>query len=305
MSTAVRPYPAAPSRFLYLTLAVLLGAVASVLAGGGPPSKSEGRPKPAATRADSRHLVEIHFVDGSALKVTLWDERIPLSTPYGKLRIPAADVRRIDFATRVPAEVRARVEQAVRDLGSREFRRREAASAALRKLGAWGYPALLDAARHKDPEVVRRAEGLLTHLRETVPEDRLVIRKHDVVYTDDSKFSGEIEVEAFQATTTQFGEVRLKLTDMRGLGSGAGGTGGPASPGVGDRVQVLWGNRWWQAEIVRVKDGKYLIHYAGWDASNDEWVGRERIRTGTEKPAAPKEEVELTAPLPGVILQRR
>jgi hypothetical protein len=264
-------------------VAVVIGA--SALPAADSPPKPDRTPKPADAKPAGPRVVEVQFVDGSTLKLKLQDERIPLSTPYGKLRIPAADVRRIEFATRVPAEISTRVEQAVLDLGSREFRRREAATAAIRKLGAWAYPALLQAARHKDPEVVRRAEELLRQLRETVPEDRLVVRKRDVIHTEDSKFSGEIDVDAFKATTTQFGEVRLKLTDMRSLGPAAGGAGATAAR---ERVQVLWGNRWWPAEILEAKAGRYLIHYTGWDASNDEWVPRERLQFEKDKAALEK-----------------
>src|SRR5262249_33260810 len=81
------------------------------------------------------------------------------------------------------------------------------------------YPALLRATKHKDPEVIRRAEELLTHLRQTVPEDLLEIREFDVVSTDEMRMTGRIGGETFKVHTSQFGEQPLKLADIRGLRS--------------------------------------------------------------------------------------
>lgn len=49
--------------------------------------------------------------------------------------------------------------------------------------------------------------------------------------------------------------------------------------GVGSKVQVLWGAKWWPATVLQVKDDKYLIHYDGWGSSWDEWVTTDRMRS--------------------------
>jgi hypothetical protein len=173
--------------------------------------KAGGGPEPGA--------VEVRFTDDSVLKLTLRDQRIPLSTPYGKLLVPVADIRRIEFGWRVSDDVTRRIETAITNLGSPQFRQREAATAELLKLREKAYPALLQAARQKDAEVVRRAKELLQRVRDTVPEQNLVFRKYDVVHTEDSKITCRIEGSALKAFTFQFGEVQLKLADMRGLRS--------------------------------------------------------------------------------------
>jgi dsDNA-specific endonuclease/ATPase MutS2 len=48
-------------------------------------------------------------------------------------------------------------------------------------------------------------------------------------------------------------------------------------------VEVEWGQRWWPAEILQVKGDKYLIHYTGFEASWDEWVRKDRIRSPQEQ----------------------
>lgn len=43
-------------------------------------------------------------------------------------------------------------------------------------------------------------------------------------------------------------------------------------------VLVEWQGRWYPAQILKQEGLKYYIHYAGYDASWDEWVGPNRIR---------------------------
>jgi hypothetical protein len=83
------------------------------------------------------------------------------------------------------------------------------------------YPALLRAAQEKDAEVVRRAEAILEKIREAVPEKHLVIRDNDVIYTEHSRIAGRIGGDALKASTVQFGDVQLKLIDLRYLRSQA------------------------------------------------------------------------------------
>ncbi len=54
---------------------------------------------------------------------------------------------------------------------------------------------------------------------------------------------------------------------------------GPAVPyRACQRVEVLWGGRWWAAEVLQVRGNQYYIHYTGWGNTWDEWVTDCRIR---------------------------
>jgi len=165
--------------------------------------------------------VEVAFTDGSNLKMVLRDEKITLVTPHGKLLIAAADIHRIEFATRLSEEDARRIASAIADLASNEFRKREAAGIELLKLRAKAHPALLRAAEQRDPEVVRRAKELIRQIAASVPPDQLVVRKDDVVWTADSMIAGRIEGAVLKAHTSQFGTVQVKLSDARGLRSQA------------------------------------------------------------------------------------
>lgn len=41
---------------------------------------------------------------------------------------------------------------------------------------------------------------------------------------------------------------------------------------VGARVKVKWGDEWYDAVVKKYSNGEYLVHYDGYDASDDEWV---------------------------------
>ena len=56
----------------------------------------------------------------------------------------------------------------------------------------------------------------------------------------------------------------------------------PAAPAqtweVGDNCDVNWKGQWYKSSIKKVKDGKYFVHYDGWDKKWDEWATPDRIR---------------------------
>jgi hypothetical protein len=202
-----------------LALLAALAPAAAFAAGGQGKAPAEAPKGSAARPAQDPRAVEVCFTDDSTLKLTLRDERLELITPYGPLWFPVGEVRRIEFALRLSPDVARRIDAAVADLGSPESRRRDAAGAALLALRDRAYPALLRAAKHKDKAVAGRANELLHKLRDAVPEERLKASDYDLVYTDDSKFGGRVNTAVLTVDTFQFGELRLKLADVRSLRS--------------------------------------------------------------------------------------
>jgi hypothetical protein len=47
---------------------------------------------------------------------------------------------------------------------------------------------------------------------------------------------------------------------------------------VGANVEVNWHGKWYAAKILEAREGRHLVHYAGYDDSWDEWVPDNRIR---------------------------
>jgi hypothetical protein len=177
--------------------------------------------EPAKPQPKSRPTFEARFIDGSSLKLALRDEAIDIASPYGRLRVPVAEIRRMELATRTPAEIAERIAVCIGDLGNPQFSVRDAATNELAKMRERAYHALLVAAKDKDAETAKRASELLERIRSEVPPDQLEFQPFDVVTTAHSKIAGRIEAASLGAETMQFGDVRLKLTDLRSLRNGA------------------------------------------------------------------------------------
>ena len=185
-------------------LALLLSAVA---------------PAAEPTSASDPSPVEVRFADGSVVRMTLLEPAVEIATRYGKLSVPVAEVRRIDFGFRYPEGVEKRIDEAILRLGNGNFRIREAAARDLFALRELAYPALKRAARHPDAEIARRAEDLVRKLEEALPEEKLRFRDYDVVHTADFPIRGRIVGDLVRARTSYFGEVRVPLAEMRTLRS--------------------------------------------------------------------------------------
>jgi hypothetical protein len=195
---------------LFGLVLVLGGAVAA------PPSDvrelAKEKEKPAAAQGP---VADLTMGDGSTVRVTVVSEAVELETKYGKLNIPAADVRRIEFAYRAPEETAKKVAAAIKQLGSVEFERREAAGKELRAIGLHAYPALEEAAKSPDAEVSKRAKELLEEISQKVPAEDLSFPKKDRVVTAEFTVSGRLTSPTLRAKTSYFGEADLKLVDLR------------------------------------------------------------------------------------------
>jgi hypothetical protein len=193
-----------------------------------------GRRRPAKARPA---VVEMRFVGGGALKVTLQDERLEVRTDFGTLLIPAAAVERAEFGRRVPPAVGKKIAAAVFNLGSSEYKARQAAQEELAAAGERAYPALLKAAESGDKEVARRTREVLTKLREEVPAEELERPDCDVVHTATMTIVGRVTAEALKVRTLPFGEQRVRLADVRSLGGAAAAEPKDVLPDPGTLIQ--------------------------------------------------------------------
>jgi hypothetical protein len=202
-------------------------------------------PVPAAKSADGPLEFQVKMHDDSQLSVLLLDPSVTVVTKYGRLVIPAADVRRIEPGFRYAPGVEERVNMAIDDLGSPEFRTREDAEGVLISLGAGAVPGVRRATKSADAEVVNRANAVLKNLRGKLPADALDARDHDVVDTTEFTARGRIEATQVKVRTKHFGEASLPLADIRTFASArnAGSTEVPldaALYGKSNNVQWVW-----------------------------------------------------------------
>jgi hypothetical protein len=195
------------------TPAACLAALLALTAAAQDKPTEAPRPGPAE--------VTVRLDDGTVIRKATLRDGVVVVTRFGKLTVPAAEIRRIEFGFRLPADVAREVESAVRQLGSDEYPQREVAGKRLVALGARAWPALQAAARSSDKEVATRARAALDHIRKEVPSDKLSLPEQDVVYTRDCVLAGRVEGEALKAGSASLGQLSLRLTELRSLQSGA------------------------------------------------------------------------------------
>ncbi len=204
------------------SLVLLLVALAAAPVCAGAPEPPAPKTSPAKP-ADEGGEIEVRYIDDSAMKLKLLDDKLELVTKHGILRVAVADVRKIEFATRVPPDIAEKVALAVANLNHSDFKTRETATEELKRHKARAYPAILKAMKSEDPEVSRRAEEISVAIKSKVPAALLEVREFDVIHTDDSKIAGRLSAEFLKVSTFQFGEQKVKLHDLHALGTGRGG----------------------------------------------------------------------------------
>ncbi|MCX7699790.1 MAG: hypothetical protein N2039_02835 [Gemmataceae bacterium] len=183
---------------------LVLAVVLRLLVVTFPPSEPSSTPPSLMAR----------LTDGSVIGVAIIDEALPLTTPHGKLLIPSRDVRRLHLAARLTDEERRAIDQVIAELGSLEVARRDEAAA---KLLAWGrraYPFVVRAMDHPDRELALSARKLRERFLQQPSDSTLVPHELDVVWTDDGKFAGRLEIVALRVRTTVFGERTLRTSDL-------------------------------------------------------------------------------------------
>lgn len=210
--------PAVRKAIWLVPLGLSFGLWAAHLSAGPQPQQSlePAKPRPAVE-------VEVRYIDDSVMKLKLLDDKLELVTKHGVLLVAVADVRRIDFAPRIPADVAEKAVLTVAKLNHPDFQAREAATAELKGLRERAYPYALKAAKSDDPEIARRAGEVVKFIQAKVPGAYLESRDTDVVHTDDSRITGRLSAEVLRVSTFQFGDQQLKLADVRVLRTGPGG----------------------------------------------------------------------------------
>ena len=59
---------------------------------------------------------ELRYGDGSVIRAVILQDNLEVMTRYGKLTVPAKEIRHIEFGVHLPPDVEKRVEQAIKDL---------------------------------------------------------------------------------------------------------------------------------------------------------------------------------------------
>jgi hypothetical protein len=172
---------------------------------------------PAATAPAEGGAIEVRFTDSSNMKVQLRDTHLEIETPYGKLRVPVTDIRRIEFATRLPEDLAKRIDAAIANLGKDDFELRDKAKAELMALKEQAYHALVKVTKGKDLTAARLAQEVLDKIGDSLPEDMRVFREQDILHTDHMKIAGRLATTSLKMSTWQFGEQQVNLGVLHSL----------------------------------------------------------------------------------------
>ena len=185
-----------------------------------PPTPSPVTPKvvPKADNAPKVPAVlefDVGFLDGSNVKVVVLEPAVAVTTKYGKLTVPLADLRRVELGFRYPEGVEAKLAAAIERLAAPAYLDREEASKEVRELKQYAGPALKRAAADDDAERRTRATALLLVVRREVPAERVDAKDFDTVETADFTVRGRLDSASVKVRTRQFGEAVVKLAEVR------------------------------------------------------------------------------------------
>jgi hypothetical protein len=201
---------------------LLLAAMASMSALGGDDKggkketgKNGGTGGTVKKGAPKNNEVEVRFGDGSAVRMVMLQESIDVETKYGKLTVPITEIRRIELGIHLPEGVDKKIEKAIKGLASDVFKERDNAVKELIALGPHAFPAVSFAAKSSDLEVAKRAEAALKGIRQKYKADDLRTTVNDHVQTTDFPIVGRIVTPKIKAKTAYFGDLDLKLAELR------------------------------------------------------------------------------------------
>jgi hypothetical protein len=161
--------------------------------------------------------VEVKFADGSTVRMVLVQDAIDIVTKFGKLSVPLSQVRGIDLGVHLPEGMQQRIEECIKRLNSDKFKDRDQALNELIEMGARAYPTLHQQAKAGDLEVQQRIQTALTKIKASVPENLLRLTTDDRIITTEFPIVGKIVSPAIKAKTQYFGDLDLKLTELRSI----------------------------------------------------------------------------------------
>jgi hypothetical protein len=205
--------------------------------------------------------VEVRLADGSSVRMNLTQPNVEILTKYGKLSIPANEVRKIEFGFRYPEGAEEKISELVNRLGDANYKRRESAAAELAPFREMAYPMLKRATKSTDAEMSKRASELVQKLEEKYPPEKLRFRDYDLVTAVDFTARGKIEAKTLQGNTPYFGEVRLQVAEVKALRSMA--FGGETTVNVDASKHLDQAGTWFDTEVELVDDTPLEIVASG------------------------------------------
>jgi len=171
----------------------------------------------AAAKESLAKIAEVRFGDGSVVRMSILQDSLDVMTKYGKLTVPIGDIRRIEVGLHTPGKLGDEITKAIKLLCSEAYADRDDGAKGLLQAGHWACPALQKAARSGDAEIAQRATQLLRQIGDKCSPELLKLKEDDVIHTSEFTVVGRIIAPTLKAQSPHFGEVALKLCDLRAI----------------------------------------------------------------------------------------
>jgi hypothetical protein len=236
-------------RPLILTLTGCLCLVASSL-------HSQPGATPGGTGPARPAVVEVHYVNGSIVYMTLLEEKIEVMTAFGKLTVPPDQIDGIEFGFHVEKEVETKVQALIQQLADNAYAKRELAVQELIQLGHRAHPALLENLKHTDPEVAKRVEHLLQVIEQKTPAKLLNRKSEDVIYTTKFTIVGKILNPSIRAKAEFFGDLNVLPSQLIAIGAPKTQA-GPAQLTI-DAAKYGSAHTQWMPTGIQIRSGQPL-----------------------------------------------
>ena len=248
---------------------------------------------------------DVGFLDGSNVKVVVLEPAVAVTTKYGKLTVPLADLRRVEVGFRYPDGVEAKLTTAIERLAAPAYLDREEAAKEIRELKQYAGPALKRAATDDDAERRTRAVALLQVVRREVPAERVDAKDFDTVETADFTVRGRLDAASVKVRTRQFGEAVVKLAEVRQFRAvAAAGPSGEIALDAATHSKLNW-SAWLDTEVEVAANAPLEVTATG---TIDQWPqepGRYVSGPAGNGNAAPNQQGNIRVVMPNQSFQNR
>ena len=248
---------------------------------------------------------DVGFLDGSNVKVVVLEPALAVTTKYGKLTVPLAELRRVELGFRYPDGVEAKLAAAIEKLAAPAYLDREEGAKEIRELKQYAGPALKRAAADDDAERRARVAALLQAVRRDVPAERVDAKDYDTVETADFTVRGRLDSASVKVRTRQFGEAVVKLAEVRQFRSvSAAAPAGEIAVDAATHSKLNW-TSWLDTEVEVAANAPLEVTATG---TIDQWPqepGRYVSGPAGNGNAAPNQQGNVRLILPNQPFQNR
>lgn len=195
------------------------------------PSKKEKISAKAAPPASPRkkpdpRKIRVYLMDGSVIAGELSVDQIQVETEFGTLTVPVEKILGITPGLDSHDKLSARIDRLIRDLGSQDYKVREAAHKELLKLGPPVRDILARFRNDKDAERKRHVNELVEKLDEISQADEFDVFetddqddqktwvRYDRVVTPNFTIAGSVNPSVFQVRS-KYGALTISLNDIK------------------------------------------------------------------------------------------